>query len=165
MAFIFYFANRSQGWASYDATSNSANSLSGSTRRLLTEIESRSIQFKVYSLFPPRDELEKRENINPDQDEHRQKVLDLLQQYAKRSKNVTAEDYGDRSIEEVRREVYTVFTPEIEPYSKVIKDFPPLADKLIAFFDQESQQVGIKGQDKAATKDQLEMVAEIQSAV
>src|SRR4051812_18872341 len=76
VALLFYFGSwsRSRAWASFDWTSSGVNSLSPSTKRLLGEIGDRKQTYRLYNLYPSRSDIEKRDNRNAEQDEHRQKV-------------------------------------------------------------------------------------------
>jgi len=166
VAFLFYFGNRSRAssWASFDWTSSGVNSLSGSTKRLLTEIADRKQTYRLYNLYPSRSDIEKRDNRNAEQDEHRQKVLDLLNEYARRSSNITVEDMGDRPADDIQRQIRDLYKTELKPYEDAIAEFDPLAKKLMQFIEDQADKIGAAGQKVGSAPRDVQLAGSIQAA-
>ena len=114
-------------------------------------------------MYPSRSDIEKRDNRNVQQDEHRQQVLDLLNEYARRSSGkITVEDYGDRPSEEVQRQIRDLYAAELKPYEDALGEFDPLEKKLSEFIQDQATKIGIAGQKIGSAAKDVQIAGSIQ---
>src|SRR5262249_21338399 len=69
----------------WDWSTGGINSLSGSTKKLLQDIDKSKQQYTLLSLYTDPTDAQKAEGADKLQAEHRQQVRDLLRQYARNS--------------------------------------------------------------------------------
>ncbi|MCL2647156.1 MAG: GldG family protein [Phycisphaerales bacterium] len=151
VAILVLVSYLTQKWrTSFDWTSGGLYSLSGSTKSLLKEAEAKQQSYELLSMYRPG--------------ERSQRVMDLLNEYARQSKAIKATDVSDVSLEETERRIRSLYTEEIKPYETTIGGFEPLAEELTKFFKQEGANVGALAQKPGASEALKRAAAETQGA-
>src|SRR5256885_1112524 len=82
----------SRGKVAWDVTSSGVNSLSGSTKALIKEVDDSKKDFVLVSLFIDPSATEKANGDPNKQAEKRRQVLDLLNLYARNGSHIRVED-------------------------------------------------------------------------
>jgi hypothetical protein len=132
LTFVLIVMDRQQVRAhtQVDVSSGKINSLSGSTLKLLGELNQKGKDYKLISLFPEPSDADKRAGVGTEQEERRRRINDMLQQYARNSNHLTVDDAGDKSRDDVEREIRDRYKGDLEPYRKAVADFDPIAKKF-----------------------------------
>ena len=165
LALILYMCNTdgARKFTRWDWTSNGANSLSGSTLKMLKEVDSKGENYTLISLFTPPTDQDKEDKTSAQTSQERQQVLDLLRQYSKNSSHIKVEDLGEASHEDIEKRVREKYKGDIDQYTQVITDFSGLSKDLSDFFKKQAEAIAASGQKPGTPADEMQVAAELQA--
>ena len=164
MVFVLIIADRTRGAVSMDWSSNGVNSLSGSTKKLLKEIDDKKQDYQILSLFVgPSDEA--RKNGDPGhQTEKRQQVEDLLNLYGRASSHVQVEPKaGDVALDDIESRVRKKYANELKPYQDAVEQFNPISQKVSDFLKTEGDRIAASVQRSNGSEDDRSNAAALQN--
>jgi hypothetical protein len=137
----------------WDCTSNKLYSLSSYTQQLLKQVDEKSDKFELISLYP---------GSGIGGSEHAQQVDDLLQEYARTSKNVTVEDFSSFGRDTLEKKIRDRYQSEIAPYETTVKGFKKLADDLEKFSKVEAANLSGLAQSSNASAPDKQQILQVQ---
>jgi hypothetical protein len=138
----------------WDMTSAGLYSLSGSTKNLLQRIDESGKTYTLISMFPA--------SANPDQSEKRQRVVDEIDEYARRSKNVKAEEGWSEPRETIEKRIRDLYVSELKPYEETIGEFDKVSQDLEKFVKDEAVNIGAAAQKPGTPPDAIRQAAQLQ---
>lgn len=142
LGILFYLSSQKEYSYRRDLTSGGVYSLSESSKKLLAQLDTKAEKYELINL------------------KGSQEVSDLLTEYQRASKNITAKNFSLMAEEDLENQIKTRYTEELKPYVATVGEFPQLAKEIEAFMTRESadlgallQQKGLSAEDKARTSE------------
>jgi hypothetical protein len=150
----FFFGLTSKYSKHWDMTSAGLYSLSGSTKNLLKRVDETGKTYTLISMFPA--------SANPDQSEKRQRVVDELEEYARQSKNVKAEEGWSEPREAIEKRIRDLYVGELKPYEDTIGEFDKVSQDLEKFLKDQAVSIGAAAQKPGTPQAAVRQAAQLQ---
>ncbi len=152
----------------FDWSSNKVNSLSGGSQKMLQVLNAKPEKYLIWSLFTDAPDSVKRDAPDraAEQARRRQQINDLLQQYTRASGNISVDDRGDASMDEIERLIRDKYAEEFKPYQAAMDGedgYGALVSKLSKFLKNEAAAIGANGQKPGTPQSEIEMAAGLQA--
>ncbi len=147
LGFALYMTNTHKLHA--DLTSGGIYSLSGSTKKLLQQVDEKGQGYELVSLF------------NSDAEKNTQ-VRDLLGEYSRVSKRITGKDLSEANRDEILGKIFDRYAGEIKPYENAVSEFEKLSKSLDNFSEIEGANLGALAQKEKNSAQTRKECAELQ---
>ncbi len=112
-----------------DWTSGGIYSLSDSTKKLIQQIDQKGQKYELVTLFTGRSAS----GSDQASYESARRVQDLLDEYGRRSKDITVENLSDVPLDELMQKIRDRYTGELKPYEAAVGDFDKVAKDMDTF--------------------------------
>jgi hypothetical protein len=150
----FFFGLTSKYSKHWDMTSAGLYSLSGSTKNLLKRIDDTGKPYTLISMFPA--------SANTEQSDKRQRVVDELEEYARQSKNVKAEEGWSESRDVIEKRIRDLYAGELKPYEDTIGEFDKVSLEFEKFLKDEGVNIGAAAQKPGTPRAAVQQAAQLQ---
>ncbi|HVX86052.1 MAG TPA: hypothetical protein VH253_14815 [Phycisphaerae bacterium] len=141
----------------WDITSGGIYSLSDSTKKLLAEIDQDKKQYVLVDLF--------RADEDPRSAEHAQRVDDLVNDYARRCRNITVDDEAAQSRDALAQKVMSRYAGELKPYQDAIADYPKVSKDVADLAKDEAPNMSALAQQQGTNQQAAQVAVELYSAM
>ncbi|HVS71049.1 MAG TPA: hypothetical protein VHQ47_07330 [Phycisphaerae bacterium] len=151
---LFVSAKYTKHW---DITSGGIYSLSDSTKKLLAEIDQGKNQYELVNLF--------QSTGDPQSAEHERRVDDLVNDYARRSKNITVDDDAALSRDALSQKIMARYTSELKPYQDAIDDYAKVSKDIGNLAKDEAPNMSALAQQPGLNQQAVQVATELYSAM